>query len=212
MKKISRMKCRTFVVGALLLLSFGLFGCQKEIVFKDLNTEANLPNEMVVGAIEVGYPDGFQAMDPDDPEFTSATDHVMGGALTSSAGCFYSSDVTFTLQYSDNTSGATLADAKKVIDAMGESVGRKIEKTVYTRDSLDVDRITVNGLPALMYSTVLSVRDTDNPSSGRGVCLVLADGDGHVRGQLQGVFIDTDEYERNRATYDSIFASMTILE
>ena len=95
---------------------------------------------------------------------------------------------------------------------MGESVGRKIEKTVYTRDSLDVDRITVNGLPALMYSTVLSVRDTDNPSSGRGVCLVLADGDGHVRGQLQGVFIDTDEYERNRATYDSIFASMTILE
>ena len=99
------MKCRTFVVGALLLLSFGLFGCQKEIVFKDLNTEANLPNEMVVGAIEVGYPDGFQAMDPDDPEFTSATDHVMGGALTSSAGCFYSSDVTFTLQYSERDVG-----------------------------------------------------------------------------------------------------------
>lgn len=212
MKENYCMKCSALLVGVLLLfLSVGFFGCKEGIAFKDLNSETNLPNEMVIGSIKVGYPDGFQTMDPDDPQFSSATDRLIGGALTSSAGCFYSSSVQFTLQYSENSSGVTLTDAEKAINALGKSVGHKIENTSYTRDSLDMDRITVNGLPALMYSTVLSVRDTDNPSSGRGICLVLADGDGHVRGQLQGVFMDTDEYERNRTIYDSIFASMTIL-
>lgn len=174
----------------------------------DTTTEpTEFENRLQVGTLSLGYPNDMHEAEEESengPIFYGDT--VFGGAPTASAKAISKQDVVFTLSTAEENNGRTLADVDESYKTLEDSLNVTTEAG-FTRLALSREQVMINGLDCVVIDTTISAPKQLGGGVGRGIIYVLLDNDGTIIGEVDGYFYG-DDYDKDPARYDALFASV----